>query len=285
MSLKKVFLRLTLILLLFVLIDKERMLYNLWLSAKTTQQQQGEFLTYRHYLDFVQTHFKEKLPPNKLSKQGYWLWWQRVSFMEGGFLATFQQNAFEQAALTNTQQMAHDHYHKLPERQAYYRWANDYFNRKGTPVKWMNAADRTVGNLSMALLPPAKWLGYANEEIQQFIIEGNKLILDDMMPRIKDLTLYEDFTKMDALKWDAQLLADEQTLIQPLYEQLSPKSIRLLESNIRRLYGVNVNLLSIEKRWAFGTHLMGYMGVLPDMMPVAKGDWKTVSIKIKTHEQ
>ena len=84
---------------------------------------------------------------------------------------------------------------------------------------------------------------------------------------------------------DAQLLADEQTLIQPLYQARSPKSIFLIERNIWRLYGVKINLINIEERWALGMHLMSYMGVLSDTMPTAKGDWRAVSIKINTHEK
>lgn len=279
MSLKKIIFRLALIFFLLIFIEKEQTLYNLWSRIPITNQK-GEFLTYQHYLDFVDANFQEKLPREKLSEQGYWLWWQRVCFMGGDFPSSIQQNAFEQAAYTNTKEIAINHYNELPERQAYYRWANDYFTKRGIKVKWMNAADKTVGNLSMALMPPVEWLGYTNKEIQQFIIKGNKVILDDMMPRIKDLAFYENFSVEDALKWDAQLLADEQTLIQPFYKKLSVKSISMLERNIERFYGVKINLIKVEERWSFGMHLMGYVGILPTMMPNAKGNWQEVIINL-----
>ena len=266
-----------LILLLFVFIDKEQTLYNLWLSSKQTHPE-GEFLTYQRYVHFVNTHSQEKLPQHKLSEQGYWLWWQRVCFMEGGFFSSIQQKTFEQAAIINTKEVAVDHYKTLPERQAYYRWANGYFSQRDIKVKWMGAADKTVGNLLLALMPPAKWLGYTNEEIQQFIIKGNKLILDDMMPKIRDLGRYEHFSIEDALKWDAQLLADEQALIQQLYKKLSIQDIAIIEKSIQRLYGVKINLINVKERWSFGMHLMGYTGIMPNMMPNAGGNWEQVRI-------
>lgn len=278
MNLKKIGLRLVIIILFVICINKEQTFYSLWISSRTAPSE-GEFLTYQQYLYFADTSSQERLPKYKLSEQGHWLWWQRVCFMEGGFLSSIQQNTFEQAALVNTNQAAANHYKTLPERQAYYRWANTYFNKKRIKVKWMDAADKTVGNLLMALMPPAKWLGYTSEEIQQFIVVGNKLILDDMMPKIKDLNYHKDFSMENAFKWDAQLLSDEQTLIQQLYENLSNKNIVLLEKNIQLFYGVSINLLDVKERWSFGMHLMGYTGIVPNMMPVAGGDWEQVSIK------
>lgn len=76
-------------------------------------------------------------------------------------------------------------------------------------------------------------------------------------------------TGEDAYNWDAQTLADEQNLIQPYYERLSPESIQKLQKNMERYYGSqwSGDILNPEDRWRFGMKLMGY-DVSEKEMPV-----------------
>lgn len=249
----------------------------------------GEFLQYNNYLNFIATSDLKPLPKRNIHQQGYWLWQHRIQFLFDNIFSTGAPIAFEQAALFNTNNLAAQKYVNLPQRQAYYKWANRYFIDHQYSVRWMDAADRTVGNLMLALPKIISWLGYSNAEIRSFILSGNKLILDDMIPRINDLMANtndeQQLTKQEAFLWDAQTLADEQALIQPLYIALSPKSISILENNIGTTYGIKIDLLNISERWAFGMHLMGYLGITPSMMPEPGGCWRLLNFNVSIHEE
>lgn len=242
----------------------------------------GEFLKYQNYLDFVVTNELQPLNKANMYQQGYWLWNHRILFLLNNVIPIGGNIAFEQAAYFNTKEIAPQQYANLAQRQAYYRWANQYFERHKYRIKWMKAADKTIGTLAFGLPKLVSWLGYSNAEIRAFILKGNKLILDDMLPRINDLmsntSLEKQLTAEEALQWDAQTLADEQALIQPLYKVLSKESIRILENNLSTTYGVKINMLSIPERWTFGMHLMGYNGITPDRMPVPGGCWSQINM-------
>ncbi|MFK7984263.1 MAG: hypothetical protein AB8G86_30095 [Saprospiraceae bacterium] len=246
----------------------------------------GEFLQYKDYLDFTVVNELKSLAKPNLHQQGYWLWHHRIQFL---LISTNKNAAFEQAARFNTNNLAARQYVNLPQRQAYYKWANLYFIDHKYPVRWMEVADQTVGNLMLALPKIISWLGYSNPEIRRFILNGNKLILDDMLPRINDFMtnthLEKQLSKKEAFLWDAQTLADEQALIQPLYESLSKESIEILENNLKTTYGVDIDLLNISERWAFGMHLMKYLGITPVMMPEPGGCWSLLNFNTPIYEE
>lgn len=70
----------------------------------------------------------------------------------------------------------------LFDRENYYKWGDKMAKDFGSEVRWMGAAAGTVNILSYTLTEPASWVGSSNEEINNFIVVGNKVILDDMMP-------------------------------------------------------------------------------------------------------
>jgi len=249
----------------------------------------GEFSYYQHYQKFAADKKLDSLAITQIHQQGYWLWWHRMKFILLEFIGLHQtESTFKKAALLNTQNLIGHQYMNLPQRQAYYRWAHFHFQAYGHEIKWMKAADKTTGTLSLALLKPALWLGYSNPEIQHFILSGNELILEDVLPKINKLLNYQIAQKplkdIDALKWDAQILADEQAIIQPSYEALSIESLTLLQTNLEMTYGAKIALLDITQRWSFGMHLMGYTGITPNMMPEPYSSWNTVSIKLESNE-
>jgi len=258
-----------------------------YFSKKTSSG--GEFSHYKSYLNFTATNQLESLTKDSMHQQGYWLWNHRILFLLNSIISIDTDVAFEQAALFNTNNLAAQQYINLPQRQAYYKWANRYFIDHQYPVRWMDAADQTVGSLMLALPKIVSWLGYSNAEIRTFILDGNKLILDDMLPRINDLVAHtnldELLSKKEAFLWDAQALTDEQALIQPLYEALSTESIWILENNLNTTYGVEIDLLNISERWAFGMHLMGYLGTTPAMMPEPGGCWSLLNFSDPIYEE
>src|SRR5690606_29242473 len=147
-------------------------------------------------------------------------------------------------------------------------WAGDYAASKGHQIRWLDAADKTVGNLYNLLTNGAYLFGRTNPEIMDFVEKGNKAILDHMMPVINDLIYGDVLSGVDAQKWDAQMLSNEQNLIQPYYEKLSSESLELLNSNLELIYGdqwKGKDLLNPSHRWQFGMGLMGYEVEAKDM--------------------
>jgi RHS repeat-associated protein len=244
-----------------------------------------EFPTYRLYKEYAKKNCLEILSETEMYKQGHWLSLHRNHYISGGTYASGTLGTvFSRAAALNTASLASSEYTNLEERQAYYKWANNFFSGKGFEVKWMKAAESTVGTLSLALLPPASWFGYSNDEINTFIRDGNKLILDDMIPKVNELvTIYSKKGALkgdNALKWDAQALSEEQNLIQSLYDQLSTESVKILQKKLENFYGFEDNVLDASDRWRFGMKQMGY-DVTPDMMPEPGGNYEDVNLQIK----
>jgi hypothetical protein len=128
-----------------------------------------------------------------------------------------------------------------------------------------------------------------NQEIRDFINNGNKAILDDFLLKVRSLWRSGKVIKADeALRWDAQMLSDEQNLIDGFYENLSLESLKILEDNLKglasrllfnnpRFYG---NVQDQESRWDFGMRKMGYQ-VVPEMMPKPNQQWELVKLQIK----
>jgi RHS repeat-associated protein len=215
---------------------------------------------------------KDALPQSQMWTEGDWLRSERggeVYSYQGMTYVTPRHENFNKACAINTARLASDQYETLAEREAYYHWANEFFSEKGYEVKWMGAAAATVNTLGSALIPLASIMGASNPEINEFIKAGNKAILDDMIPKINSLVGKGVLTGEDAYNWDAQTLADEQNLIQPYYERLSPESIQKLQKNMERYYGSqwSGDILNPEDRWRFGMKLMGY-DVSEKEMPV-----------------
>ena len=117
---------------------------------------------------------------------------------------------------------------------------------------------------------------------------GNKSILDDFLLKVRALWQSgKVIREEEAMRWDAQMLSDEQNLIDGFYENLSKESLKILEKNLKglasrvlfnnpRFYG---NVQDQEARWDFGMRKMGYQ-VVPEMMPKPNQNWEHVPLKI-----
>ena len=236
-----------------------------------------EFPTYVAYQSYANANGFAALPHEKMGGQGHWLRSDRggqVASSRGMSAVSTMTDVFRQAASVNTFHGRPGEYQTVPERQAYYGWADEFFTQSGYQVKWMNAAEKTVGNLNMAQGAFARLMGAispigSNAEINNFIETGNKAILDDMMPRVLGLAFEGPLTGEQARAWDAQTLSDEQNLIQPFYEALSQESRDMLTSNLKFKYGDqwSGDLMNPNDRWQFGMRLMGYEDARGDCMP------------------
>lgn len=91
-----------------------------------------------------------------------------------------------------------------------------------------------------ALEGVAQLLGTVRDELQGMMRIGNQVIFDNVFPKLAVLLSRArsgPVTGAAALKWDMDTLAEEQTLIQPLYASVSPATISALD-NIARQQGV-----------------------------------------------
>ena len=82
--------------------------------------------------------------------------------------------------------------------------------------------------------------GVAGVELQGAMREGNQVIFDNVLPKLKRLLDGGPLTGPAALAWDKQVLAEEQTLVQPLYNAMSQQSRDQLNA-IARKQGFAVN--------------------------------------------
>lgn len=181
-----------------------------------------------------------------------------------------------------------DNYTTIDARQKFYKKADQLFTNYGFEVKWLKVAAKTVKILEIAHSKIGGIFAHTNHEIRVFINNGNKAILDDFLLKVRALwrsgKVIQD---EEAMRWDAQMLSDEQNLIDGFYENLSVESLKILEKNLKglasrflfnnpRFYG---NIQDQEARWDFGMRKMGYQ-VVPEMMPKPNQNWESVPLKI-----
>jgi hypothetical protein len=181
-----------------------------------------------------------------------------------------------------------DNYTTIDARQKFYKKADKLFTNYGFEVKWLKVAAKTVKILEIAHSKIGGIFAHTNQEIRVFINNGNKAILDDFLLKVRALWQSgKVIREEEAMRWDAQMLSDEQNLIDGFYENLSKESLKILEKNLKglasrllfnnpRFYG---NVQDQESRWDFGMRKMGYQ-VVPEMMPKPNQNWENVPLKI-----
>jgi RHS repeat-associated protein len=246
-----------------------------------------EFPTYADYKAWAKKNKVPALSHKEMNTQGHWLKEDR-QYYELGMSGAGKQNPnvgtavyYRMANYRNLLKCDASHYKTLDERELFYAWADDYMGRKGHEVKWMCAAANTVNTISWGLTWIADFLGDSDPDIQAFIKKGNKMILDDMINKIKGLDeIGCPLGKSQSLMWDAQALADEQNLIQPLYNDLPASSKAIMQDNFEDFLGAEGSVLDKADRWVYGMTQMGYKGVTKDMMPEAGKSWKEVGLSV-----
>ena len=77
-------------------------------------------------------------------------------------------------------------------------------------------------------------LDMANVELQGTMRRGNQVIFDNVLPKLKKLVDGGPLRGRAALQWDMQTLAEEQTLVQPLYDQMSSDAFDQLDYIARK---------------------------------------------------
>lgn len=194
------------------------------------------------------------------------------------------------ANLHNLKAADSSQYRQIVERRDFYRWFYEYTASVGFATRWALAAYIVAnGAYELSTMPQLEWLatqaGAVNNELQGIMREGNQVIFDDVLPKLRMLVQGGLLTGQAALQWDMNVLSEEQALIQPLYQRMSPATLRMLESAARqrwlarigafRPFSANANevvagrynrggmvlefsganLRSVDDRWQYGMQL------------------------------
>ncbi|MCW6006159.1 DUF4157 domain-containing protein [Micromonospora sp. CPCC 205371] len=196
---------------------------------------------------------------------------------------------WQAACLTNLHAVDSSQYVKIVERRDFYKWFVEYTAARGYLTRWALAAWVVANGAHLIADMDAEHdfandlVGLAGVELQGAMREGNQVIFDNVLPKLKALVdggPIKDPRK--ALEWDMRILAEEQTLIQPLYDGMSRQTLEQLDyiARKKRISGIGAwwtdddevpdgphnrpgtvpafgegSLLSIRDRWTYGMKL------------------------------
>jgi hypothetical protein len=141
---------------------------------------------------------------------------------------------WQAACLANLQAADTSQYIKVVERRDFYKWFYQYALARGFQTRWALAA-HVVANgahLIADMDDDHAWandsLGLANVELQGTMREGNQVIFDNVLPKLRDLLAGEPLRGRAAIEWDMRILAEEQALVQPLYDRMDARTVAQL---------------------------------------------------------
>jgi hypothetical protein len=79
--------------------------------------------------------------------------------------------------------------------------------------------------------------------------EGNQIIFDNVLPKLNKLLAGGPLQGPAALKWDVQILAEEQNLVQPMYNRMSKETVEQIDyiARKKRFAGLGAWLTDEEK--------------------------------------
>ncbi|MEP0855601.1 DUF4157 domain-containing protein [Trichocoleus sp. DQ-U1] len=147
---------------------------------------------------------------------------------------------WKDACLTNLNAVDSSQYVKVVERRDFYKWFYEYTASLGYTTRWALAAyvvangAHQIADMDAEHLIANDALGMANVELQGIMREGNQVIFDNVLPKLKKLLDGGSLKGRAALNWDIQVLAEEQTLIQPMYSRMSKESVEQLNYLARK---------------------------------------------------
>jgi hypothetical protein len=132
------------------------------------------------------------------------------------------------ACLANLNAVDSSQYRRIVERRDFYKWFYDYTTLTlGFTTRWPLAA-WVVANGAHQVADMDETHGFANEtlslagvELQGYMREGNQVIFDNVLPKLKRLVDGPVLKGRAAMEWDMRTLAEEQLLVQPMYSRMS----------------------------------------------------------------
>ena len=147
---------------------------------------------------------------------------------------------WKDACLTNLNAVDSSQYVKVVERRDFYKWFYEYTASLGYTTRWAIAAyvvangAHQIADMDVDHSIANDTLGMANVELQGAMREGNQVIFDNVLPKLKKLLDGGPLKGRAALNWDMQVLAEEQTLIQPMYSRMSKETVEQLNYIARK---------------------------------------------------
>lgn len=180
----------------------------------------------------------------------------------------------------------------IKEREMAYRDFQEKCASMGSETRWAGAAANVsqamneIANptvLGIGVTPIADFLIYSSPEARDLANKGNKMIYNDAMPKLNKMMENGCNLKgIDAMKWDAKMLWEEQNLIQSLYEQspaygllsAASKQLLFMSPTFSKMKGININpfpidgqLIDVKQRWDYGMGEMYKSCVTRDLIP------------------
>jgi hypothetical protein len=120
--------------------------------------------------------------------------------------------------------MSHE-YVQPHERADFYLWFYNYTSLIGYQTRWPLAAYLVArGAASLSYGTPFE------NDVQVVARQGNQIIFDDVFPKLRNLLTRGVLTGVAAQNWDAQVLSNEQQLVESMYGSMSPATITRFES-------------------------------------------------------
>jgi hypothetical protein len=150
------------------------------------------------------------------------------------------------ACLTNLNALDPSQYRRIVERRDFYKWFYRHTAALGYTTRWALAASivadgaHQIADMDEHHSIANDALGMANVELQGIMREGNQVIFENVLPKLKRLLDGGPITGRAALQWDMQVLAEEQALIQPLYGRMSEETMQQLSDIARKRFATSV---------------------------------------------
>jgi hypothetical protein len=174
---------------------------------------------------------------------------------------TFNTSTWDSANSHNLQNLASGEYTTLQQRQDFYSWAAGDLKSKGHDVKWPSLAVEAVR--------AADYLeNFSGGDLKEFIYSANEMIFEDVFPKLNNLSLGPPLTGANARSWDLKALSEEQSLVQPLYDNYKGGfGFKMYEFGAKfggaplvdmRAFPESGCLSCSSDRWKFGAGSMGY---------------------------
>jgi hypothetical protein len=153
---------------------------------------------------------------------------------------------WQNACLYNLLNLRYSEYAEIAQRRDFYLWFYEATARRGYHTRWALAAYIVASGMAeMAEVDWSEGLSPITNELQGLTRIGNQVIFDDVLPKLRELWLegeqHGPVVGEAALRRDAQILADEQTLIDAMYRSTSQDTMQRFE-RVANMYYDRVRL-------------------------------------------
>lgn len=167
---------------------------------------------------------------------------------------------------------AHE-YTQIAQRRDFYTWYYNLMRSRGHEIHWpLAAATVADGALELANRDPAGINFMRSDPLEALLRRGNQVIFDDVLPKLRELYLRPTpLTGQDAQDWDSRILIEEQNLIQPLYNALTPDEMSTFEGLAKQEgFWATVGSFFFGWIWSGQHNEGGWVPEVPDSLDVTR---------------